>query len=77
MTLLVGAEQAREAFASSWGTLTPIDDGSCEFRTSDDDLDWLALRILMLGADFEVHEPPELIARLESLAARIGRATAG
>ena len=28
----------------------------------------------MLGVDFEVHEPPELIAELEAMAQRLGRA---
>jgi hypothetical protein len=31
----------------------------------------------MLGADFEVHEPPELIAHLAALARRVGRAAGG
>jgi predicted DNA-binding transcriptional regulator YafY len=54
----------------------PLDDATCAYRTGDDDLDWLAMRVLMLGVDFEVHEPPELAERLRSLARRIDRATA-
>ena len=42
----------------------------CEYRTGDDDLDWLALRIAMLGVDFEVHEPPELREHMLMLAER-------
>ncbi|MGZ6695489.1 MAG: WCX domain-containing protein [Solirubrobacteraceae bacterium] len=42
--------------------------------TSDDDLDWLAVRILMLGVEVDVHEPPELVQRMGELAARMGRA---
>ena len=30
----------------------------------DDSLEWLAMRICMLGVDFEVHEPPELVDAL-------------
>jgi predicted DNA-binding transcriptional regulator YafY len=56
--------------------LTPIDEGRCEYRTSDDDLDWLALRVAMLGADVEVHEPAELRAQLQRLAERLQRAAA-
>ena len=37
-------------------------------------LSWLALRIAMLGVDFEVHEPPELIEHLRALADRLSRA---
>jgi predicted DNA-binding transcriptional regulator YafY len=56
------------------GALEPIDAQRCEYRTSDDDLEWLALRIAMLGADVDVHEPPELIAQLDALAGRLRRA---
>ena len=55
--------------------MEPIDDGSCEYRTADDNLDWLAMRIAMLGADYVVHEPPELVERLREVAGRIARAT--
>jgi predicted DNA-binding transcriptional regulator YafY len=57
-----------------WGTVEPIDERSCEYRTGDDDLGWLAQRIAMLPVDFEVHEPPELIERLQALAERLDRA---
>jgi predicted DNA-binding transcriptional regulator YafY len=56
------------------GALEPIDAERCEYRTSDDDLEWLALRIAMLGVDVDVHEPPELIAQLGVLAGRLHRA---
>jgi predicted DNA-binding transcriptional regulator YafY len=56
------------------GALEPIDANRCEYRTADDDLEWLALRIAMLGADVDVHEPPELSAQLELLAQRLSRA---
>jgi predicted DNA-binding transcriptional regulator YafY len=58
------------------GALEPIDANRCEYRTSDDDLDWLAIRIAMLGVDVEVHEPPELVEQLGVLARRLGRAAA-
>ena len=57
-----------------WGTVEALDEHSCEYRTSDDSLDWLAMRIGMLGVDFEVHEPPELVERFAVLAARFGAA---
>jgi predicted DNA-binding transcriptional regulator YafY len=59
------------------GALEPIDAYRCEYRTSDDDLEWLAIRIAMLGVDVDVHEPPELIAQLNALARRLLRAGAG
>ena len=56
------------------GAIEPIDDESCELRTSGDDLDWLAMKIAMVGHDFEVHEPPELVERLDAIATRMSRA---
>jgi len=53
------------------GTVTPIDAATCEYRAGDDRLDWLAVRVLMLGAEIEVHEPPELVAHLQGLAQRL------
>jgi len=58
-----------------WGSVEPLDERRCVLRTSDDSLDWLAIRIGMLGIDFEVHEPPELVERFRVLAGRFGRAT--
>jgi predicted DNA-binding transcriptional regulator YafY len=55
------------------GTVTPLGPDRCELRTSDDNLDWLAVRIAMVGADYEVHEPPELLERLLEVGARISR----
>ncbi len=57
------------------GTVEPIDDERCLYRTSDDNLDWLAIRVAMIGHEIEVHGPPELIERLRELGGRITRAT--
>ena len=51
-----------------------IDDHTCEYRTGDENLGWLALRIAMLDVDFAVHEPPELAEHLRALARRLARA---
>ena len=72
VTLHAPADQlARRA----WGTVEAIDDSMCRYRTGDDDLAWLALRIVMLDVDFEVDGPPELLEHLEKLSARIRTAT--
>jgi predicted DNA-binding transcriptional regulator YafY len=60
-----------------WGSLAPIDEETCEYRTGDDDLGWLALRVASLGVDFEVLEPPELREHLAALAARLENAARG
>jgi predicted DNA-binding transcriptional regulator YafY len=57
------------------GTIEPIDEQSCRYRTGDDDLGWLALRLAMLGVDFEVREPSQLVEHLRLLASRLRRAT--
>jgi predicted DNA-binding transcriptional regulator YafY len=66
-----------EARTPHWwgGTLEPLDGKSCVYRTGDDDLGWLATRISMLGVDFVVHEPPELVHHFRILAARLEAAT--
>jgi predicted DNA-binding transcriptional regulator YafY len=75
LTLRAEAEAVASRVPAHWGVIEPIDAHSCEYRTSDDDIRWLALRISMLGVDFEVHEPPELVDELRALAARVRRAT--
>jgi predicted DNA-binding transcriptional regulator YafY len=68
------AETVRKRVPSHWGAIEPIDDETCEYRTGDDDLDWLALRIAMLGVDFQVREPPELREHLRAMSRRLDRA---
>jgi predicted DNA-binding transcriptional regulator YafY len=77
VTLHVAAEEITSRVPAHWGAIKPIDAHTCEYRTGDDDLRWLALRIAMLGVDFEVHEPPELVEHLRALALRLGRASNG
>jgi predicted DNA-binding transcriptional regulator YafY len=74
VTLHAPAETIRKRFPSHWGSVEAIDDDTCEYRTGDDDLEWLAVRIAMLGVDFDVHEPPELGEQLRALAQRLERA---
>lgn len=75
MILRAAAEKIAARVPSGWGILAPIDEHTCHYSTGGDDLRWLALRIVMLGVDFEVHEPPELVEHLQALALRLGRAT--
>ncbi|MEX2194015.1 MAG: YafY family protein [Thermoleophilaceae bacterium] len=75
VTVHAAAEEIANRVPHHWGTIEPIDERTCRYRTGDDDLGWLAIRIAMLDVDFEVHEPPELAKRLEVLADRLRRAT--
>jgi predicted DNA-binding transcriptional regulator YafY len=59
-----------------WGTVEPLGKRRCLYRTSEDHLDWLAMRIAMLGHPFEVREPPELIEGLRELGRRVDEAVA-
>jgi predicted DNA-binding transcriptional regulator YafY len=74
VTVHASAEELAGRLSYLGGTLTPIDTQRCKYRISDVDLEWLALRVAMLGVDVDVHEPPELIAHLRALARRLRRA---
>ena len=75
VTLALPADEMKRRLPAWWGgSIEPIDASSCEYRAGDDDLHWLAMRIAMLGVDCEVHEPPELIDELRTVADRLGRA---
>jgi predicted DNA-binding transcriptional regulator YafY len=70
VTFAVPAEQAPAWF----GTVEPIDAGHCRLTSAADTLEWLALRLVTIGCDFEVHQPPELQVYLRELAERVTRA---
>ena len=76
ITLHAGANEVTSRVPRHWGRIEPIDERSCRFRTGDDDLRWLAIRIAMLDVDFEVDGPPELREQLRAMADRLSRATA-
>ncbi|MFH8395545.1 helix-turn-helix transcriptional regulator [Streptomyces sp. NPDC018036] len=57
------------------GAPEAIDEHSCRLRaTSSDSVDWLAVRIAMVGCDFTVREPRELVDYVKVLGARLSRA---
>jgi predicted DNA-binding transcriptional regulator YafY len=72
VTLYAPASEVRKR---RWlgGSVEPLGDDACEYRTSDDNLDWLAMRIGMVGCEFRVHEPPELVEHMRHVAERMGR----
>ncbi|HEX2410306.1 MAG TPA: YafY family protein [Solirubrobacteraceae bacterium] len=77
VTVHASAEEVAARFPFIAGALEAIDAHRCEYRTSDDDLDWLALRIAMLGVDVDVDGSPELVEQLKTLSGRLRRATGG
>lgn len=61
----------------SWGMLTPAGDDRCVLTTGADSLDATLYHLLHLDTGFTVLEPPELIERARTAAARLRQATAG
>lgn len=63
------------AALGQWGTIEEIDDERCRLRMTADSLNWPALALGSVGAEFEVIEPPELVAHIREWGARFRRAT--
>jgi predicted DNA-binding transcriptional regulator YafY len=55
------------------GVVETVDDSHCILVTGADSLETVAVWIGMLGIDFHVHEPPELVEHLRVLAHRYQR----
>jgi predicted DNA-binding transcriptional regulator YafY len=68
------AEEVRRRVPAAAGVVEADDEGTCLLHTGADTLETLAVYLGMLGADFEVGEPPELVAHLRELADRYRRA---
>jgi predicted DNA-binding transcriptional regulator YafY len=64
-----------ERFGTWIGTVTPLDENSSLITAGADRLEDLAIYLAFLDADFEVSEPPELVTRVRTLAARFATAT--
>jgi predicted DNA-binding transcriptional regulator YafY len=58
-----------------WANVEDVDAATCRLRMSVDSLDWPALALGSIGAEFEVLGPPELIEQVREWSARFGRAT--
>ncbi|MFQ6330467.1 helix-turn-helix transcriptional regulator [Nocardia sp. CWNU-33] len=71
ITLDVPAEVAADRIAPTVGTIEPLDHQSCLLRTGSNSLDELAIYVAGFGFPFHIHEPPELIAHIRTLIARL------
>jgi predicted DNA-binding transcriptional regulator YafY len=67
VTLHASVEMAAQQVPQGVGVLEAVDDQTC--------VDSLCVYLAMLGFEFEVREPPELIERVRWLAGRFARAT--
>ncbi|MET8306846.1 YafY family protein [Micromonospora sp. NPDC005173] len=74
VTLALPAGQAAAQLGDYTGELRPTDDTSCRWHSPQDTIDWLAVRLTLLGCDFTVHEPVALVDHLRQLGGRITRA---
>ncbi|MEH1166051.1 YafY family protein [Micromonospora sp. CPCC 205539] len=68
------SEQVRQA-VGRWGTIEPVDQGSCRLTMTSTSLDWPTQALGNVGAEFEVLEPPEFTAHIQEWGARFLRAT--
>ncbi|UGT65536.1 YafY family transcriptional regulator [Nocardia gipuzkoensis] len=74
-TIHTSADRVAGRLGDDSGEVVAIDGSTCRIDALRDDApEWLAHRLLGLGVDFEVHEPPELIAHLRAIADRAERA---
>ena len=60
----------------SAGVLEAVDEYSCMLDTGSHSLEGITIHLSLLGIDFQVHEPPELIDYIRRLADRLRQATA-
>jgi predicted DNA-binding transcriptional regulator YafY len=75
--VLLHAPAARvRPMVGQWGVIEEIDDASCRLRMTTDSLDWPALALGSIGAEFEIVRPPELIEHIREWGARFTRAGA-
>jgi predicted DNA-binding transcriptional regulator YafY len=74
--LLVAAESVAERLPPHIGLIEPIDEHSCFFEAGASTFESLAMHLALLGVDFELTEPLELVEQVRLLAERYRRATA-
>ncbi|ANS80243.1 Transcriptional regulator, DeoR family [Serinicoccus hydrothermalis] len=67
----MGADELAEHVSPLAGEVTELADGWCELVTGGESLDYLAAELVLLGADVEVLEPPELVAHLDTVRDRL------
>jgi predicted DNA-binding transcriptional regulator YafY len=67
-------ETASARVPPSAGTLEAVNQKSCMLHMGAGSLEMLAMYLVMIGFDFEVREPPELVDSIRALAERFQRA---
>jgi predicted DNA-binding transcriptional regulator YafY len=72
--LVHASAAAVRGMVGPWASLEEVDAERCRLRMTVDNLDWPALTLGALRAEFEVLQPPELVAHLHEWSARFARA---
>jgi predicted DNA-binding transcriptional regulator YafY len=77
ITVLASADEVLARIHSAVGVVEAIDDEHCVLVTGADSVATVAVYIGMLGLEFRVTDPPELVAELTAVGERYLRAVAG
>lgn len=75
ITLHASVAMAGERLPAEAGTLERVDENTCVLHTAASSLDTLSVYLALIGFEFEVLEPPELVERVRWLAAQFSRAS--
>ncbi|MFE1775980.1 helix-turn-helix transcriptional regulator [Streptomyces sp. NPDC059008] len=74
--LHASAEEAAARISPSAGVLEAVDEHHCLLRTGAPSLEAMVVHLVLTGFDFEVREPPELLAGIREIRDRLSRALA-
>jgi predicted DNA-binding transcriptional regulator YafY len=74
-TVYAPAAVVAERISPAVGTVEAVDEHTCVLEAGADAIETMAVYIGLLGVDFTVSDPPELVAKLRELSARYERAT--
>ncbi|MEU9128933.1 YafY family protein [Kitasatospora sp. NPDC048540] len=74
VTVRAPAHVLAERIPPTSGLVEPLDEHSCTLRAGSNSLDGLAVHLAVLGFGFTVHEPPELVEHVRTLADRLAAA---
>lgn len=78
VTFAAPAEAVAARLPGWLGMPEPLDERSCRLRTTmNGPKDWMAVRLAVLGYDFTVRGPAELVESVRTLGARMTRAAGG
>jgi hypothetical protein len=74
VVLHASAEEVSGRIPPNVAIIEPIDSRTCLLASGGSSLEGMAIYLALIGFEFEVREPPELVERVRSLAAQFARA---